>query len=184
MAVDITKEDGTGLAGATTYQDEAGAATYMEQTGRLATWESYGTEDRAGGLVAATQYMDTRYRSRYLGEIQESTIDTQALLWPREEVPSPRTGLDLAAAPIPDEVQNACAEFALALLKDGSGNLFGADQAGTPVVTEKAVRVEGAVSKSEKFASGGKAPRNRRYPAAEAVLSVFLQPVARGLLRA
>lgn len=183
MAIQFTPEDGTGLVNATSYAAIALADQYFEDTGRKDAWKAFAAGDRQAALNAATQYMDENYGGRYLGDVQETTKATQALLWPRENVPNDR-GDFYPVAPLPAPLARSCAEFAIAFLVNGM-NPYGSDQGNTPVVTEKAVRVEGAVSKSEKFANGGRAPRRRRYPKAEAVLAALIERSAgRLLLRA
>lgn len=182
MTIEFTPEDATGLANATSYADVAGANQYAENTGRLAAWDALKGDQKKALLNSATQYMDEIYGDRYCGEIQAATIDTQALLWPRENVPNDR-GDVYPASPLPDALLRATYEFAFAFM-DGGLNPYGVDEGSTQTVTEKTVRVEGAVMKSEKFGSGGKAPRKRRYPKAEAALRSLIVPAFHGVIRA
>jgi Putative DnaT-like ssDNA binding protein len=184
MAIQSTPEDGTGLADATAYISLAAAADFFEQTGRKAVWLGYTQDQRAAALNAAALYMDQVYRLRYVGEISEATAETQALLWPRDGVYSVRSGAELASTAIPAEIGRASAEFALALLQDGSGSLYGSNDSQAQIVTEKTVRVEGAVMKSEKYGRGGAVSRYRRYPLAEALLSGYVTPALSRVVRA
>lgn len=183
MAIAFTPEDGTGLANASSYADVHDADQYLEDTGKKSVWKAFSTGDRQAALIAATRYMDDNFGDRYLGDIQASTIDTQALLWPRENVPNDR-GDVYPASPLPNPVQWACAEYALAFLQGGN-SLYGSNQDAGAVVTEKTVRVEGAVFKSEKFGGGGSTSGTRKYPAAMSHLSkVILASSGRLVARA
>jgi len=185
MAVEFTAEDGTGLPAATSYVDVSDAGQYFENTGRSDSWSTYSVAQRQAALVAAAQYMDDVYGHRYLGELPEATRDTQGLLWPRESVPNPRAPAEYLADPaFPAEIGLAAAEFALALLVDGGGSLFGRNQGAGPTVVEQSVRVEGAVSKSERFAGGGSASRRRRFPQAESLLRSYITASQARVLRA
>jgi hypothetical protein len=184
MAIAYLVEDGTGLAGATAYIAIADADQNFENTGRNTAWKAFTLGQRQSALVAAARYMDQVYGSRYLGDVAEATAETQGLLWPRDNVPSPRTGTILASTAIPAEIGQASAEFALSYLESGDGSFYGADDSQAQTVTEKTVRVEGAVMKSEKFGSGGATKRRRRYPLAEALLSDYVTAAQSRVIRA
>jgi hypothetical protein len=182
MAVTVVKEDGTGLANANSYADEADALAYLESTGRKDAWTAFSGNDRRAALIVATQYMDDTYVNRYLGIVSVATQDTQALLWPRDELTLP-SGADLASNLIPPEVAQACAEDALVAATDGIDPNPTYDPSGRSVKVSK-VRVEGAVSKETEFDGGTRPVVNRRHPAAERVLRKWLTPSSRLLLRA
>lgn len=185
MAVEIIVEDGTGLNNANSYAGVDVAGQYFENTGRKDTWSTYSAAQRQAALIAAAQYMDEVYGHRYLGDLPDATRDTQGLLWPRKSVPNPRAPSEYLADPaFPAEIGLASAEFALALLVDGGGTLFGQNDGGGPTVVEKSVRVEGAVSKSERFAGGGTPARRRRFPQAESVLRSYITASQARVLRA
>lgn len=182
MAITLTKEDGTGLANANSYEDVAGANQYMEDTGRRTEWTAFSSAERRSALIVATQFMDQTYRCRWLGDLQESTQDTQALDWPREGLTLP-SGAVRPASPIPQEILSGCAEYALIAATSGINPDPTYDPTGRSV-KEKTVRVEGAVSKKTVYDGGTRPVINRRYPAAEGVLREFLKPASRTLLRA
>ncbi len=185
MAIQIVTEDGTGLPNATTYCSIAESNQFFENTGRKAQWTAYTNNERAGALNHAARYMDDTYAHRYLGDIQASTRDTQALLWPRENVPNPRAPAeDLPASPVPPNIHRANAEFALAFLEGGDLRLYGQDDAATPDVLEKEVEVVGAVRKRERFSGGGRASRRRRFPLAEAALAPYITQAQQRVVRA
>ncbi|MCK5497313.1 MAG: hypothetical protein KAI41_07280 [Hyphomicrobiaceae bacterium] len=181
----IKVEDGTGLVDANSYVSLADAESYIEATGRQKNpaWLAAGTAEKNSALINATQYMDTTYLCRYLGERAEATIDTQALEFPRDGLFAP-SGAAIPSADIPPEIANACAEFALV---DVAGEIqpdpVPVDDSGR-TVTFKRVRVEGAVEKETRYTGASNANTRRKYPRAERVLRKWLRPVSRLLLRA
>jgi len=183
MAITLTKEDGTGLANANSYEDDAGAKAYMELTGRKDEWAAFGTQDRLAALIVATQFMDQTYRCRWLGELAEATQDTQALDWPRDGLKLP-SGAVIASTAIPAAIAQACAEYALIAAGNGINPNPTYDASGKSISKLK-VRVEGAVSKETEFASASSGPvLFRRYPRAEGVLREYITAASRTLLRA
>ena len=182
MAITLIQEDGTGLANANSYEDDAGATAYLENTGRKSEWKAFSTQDRLAALLVATQFMDQTYRCRWLGVPVVATQDTQALDWPREGLFLP-SGDPRPADPIPEAIAQGCAEYALIAATSGINPDPTYDPTGRSV-QEKTVRVEGAVSKKTVYDGGTTPVINRRYPAAEGVLREFLTPSSRVLLRA
>ena len=107
-------EDGTGLSTAESYISVAGASSYHTARGNAA-WAALASDTlREQALRRATDYMQQNYRMRWSGYRK---TDTQALDWPRYEVPK----RDVASLTwsyyendeVPVEVSNACAELAL-----------------------------------------------------------------------
>jgi len=184
MAHGFLVEDGSGITNATSYIAIVNADENFEDTGRNAAWKAFSLGQRQTALIAGARYMDQVYGSRYVGDIAAATAATQGLLWPRDNVYSPRTGELLASSAIPAVIGQANAEFALAYLQSGDGNFYGANDSQAQTVTEKTVRVEGAVMKSEKFGRGGSVARRRRYPLAEALLSDYVTATQSRVIRA
>lgn len=109
-------EDGTGRADAESYISVADADTYHAARGATA-WAGYSTSDKEAALRRATEYMVQFYRLRWAGYRYTST---QALDWPRAEVPivDAPSGYGSFSAVyatnvVPVAVQRACAELAL-----------------------------------------------------------------------
>ena len=84
-----------------------------------AAWAVLAVADKEAALRRATDYMEQVYRLRWAGYRR---TDTQALSWPRYEVPRPDSaanatyGYGVGYYPfdsVPLEVQKACAELAL-----------------------------------------------------------------------
>lgn len=108
-------EDGTGLATAESYASVAYADTYHSDRGNT-SWATLTTGVKEQSLRKATDFMEQVYRPRWAGV---RVTSTQALSWPRYEVPkidAPGGGAWPAYYPynaVPTEVKNACAELAL-----------------------------------------------------------------------
>ena len=185
MAIEFVHEDGNGLANATAYISEAEADQYFENTGRRTEWRAGSANDRKAAINAATAYMDDIYGARYCGILPPSTIDTQALLWPREEVPNDRGGFyDGLGSEIPDPVHEACAEFALAYITNGDQTLYPAVvQDGRSVNYDRKL-VVGAVEIERHFDGGTGQASTRTYPKANAKLRPVIRIASRYLLRA
>lgn len=185
MAIEFQHETGTGSAAATSYASDGEADQYMENTGRKDVWKAFSSVDRKAALNAATLYMDDIYGDRYCGTLPESTIDIQALLWPREDVPNNRGGFYPGlGSELPDVVHEACMEFALAYLKNGNNSLYPVTVQDSRTVKRSLVRVEGAVTKETEFDGGITQPSKRSYPEANAKIRQVITPVSRYLLRA
>jgi hypothetical protein len=107
MALDAT----VGGASSNSYLTLAAAEAYF--LGRLSTgaWDDADEDEREAALIMATSRLD---REAYQGCIVSST---QRLQWPRSFVPTRTTGWYSSAA-IPQPVQDATCELALALLND------------------------------------------------------------------
>jgi len=156
-------EDGTGRADAESFCSLADATTYHAAMGNAA-WAALATDAlREQALRRATVYMGQTYRLRWAGYRR---TDTQALDWPRHNVPKPDTSDGRFVAyysetSVPTEVRNACAELAL---KASAGELL-ADVG--QAVTERTV---GPIT--TKYAAGSVAVK--RYMAVDRLLGPLL----------
>jgi hypothetical protein len=109
---DLTVEDGTGLADANVYISRADATEYHRLRGND-LWAEASENDQCVALIRATQYLDTRwiwFDIRFDAD--------QALMFPRNELYD-RDGNDVGQS-VPIEIQDACCEYALAVLGDGT----------------------------------------------------------------
>lgn len=159
----LTTEDGTGRADAESYCSLADATAYHAALGNAA-WAALASDAlREQALRRATAYMGQTYRLRWSGYRK---TDTQALDWPRYNVPKPDTTVGrfltyYSDSIVPVEVRNACAELAF---RAASGEL--AADVGQ-AVTERTV---GPIT--TKFAAGSVAVK--RYVAVDRLLAPLL----------
>lgn len=110
-------EDGTGLANAESFVSVADADTYHGNRGNTA-WAALTTGQKEQDLRKATDYMEQVYRMRWAGYRKTTT---QALSWPRYDVPLEDVGYGYAfyaSDSVPQIVKNACAELALKAATD------------------------------------------------------------------
>ena len=151
-------ETGTGLADAEVYCPLAFADSYHAARGNT-LWATMSETEREASMRRAVDYMQQQYRTHWAG--YRLTI-TQALDWPRYEVPRVDFGGFYATDAVPIEVQRACAELAF---RAASGELLG-DQGQT--VIEQTV---GPIT--TKYADGS-SPR-KRFAAVDALLGPLLK---------
>ncbi len=109
-------EDGTGLVNANGYIDTTFADTYHADRSNDAWVGNDG--DKQAAIIQATDYIDATFQFRGLKKVARrgSNSTSQALEWPRKgaiTIPEQETVLDTT---VPDQVQAACAELALAAL--------------------------------------------------------------------
>jgi hypothetical protein len=168
----IVVEDGSGLANAETYISVADATSYFTKRGKGDAWDE--VEDKEAALRLATEYMLAVYRPLWAGA---RVTDTQALDWPRVDVPRLDSAGGYRTYPsyyaqnvVPEEVKRACAELAL---KTPNGDLL-IDQEARQVKREKVGPLE-----TEYFdgASGGE---QIRYPMVDAMLQMLLSDEGNG----
>ena len=88
MSLTLTKETGTGLAGANSYADVADADAYFEGHLYASAWAAADTATKAAALVMATRLVDSQFQFNGF-----RAHDTQALQWPRERCPDPDRNL-------------------------------------------------------------------------------------------
>jgi len=163
--VAIVVEDGTGKADAESYISVSDASSYHSARGNAA-WAALASDTvREQCLRKATEYMGQVYGEAWAGYRVSST---QALDWPRYEVPRRDIGAVgyllafWASDAVPEAVQRACAELAL---RAASGDLLA--DLGQPAI-EKTV---GPIT--VRYAEGAR--QTKRYPAVDGMLTPFLK---------
>lgn len=158
-------EDATGLSTAESYLSVANADTYHASYTGSTAWSgaSTGTKERA--LRRATQYLDSVYGGRWLGE---RYTETQALDWPRSDVEI--DGVLLDESPLPVALRNATAELALREITE-TGGLLPDDTTG--VIQAESTTVD-VISTSVTY-QGGKSPQTK-YAFVERMLARILTP--------
>jgi hypothetical protein len=108
----LTVEDGSGLANAESYASVAEADAWHLARGNDIWFDSdFDNTEKEQALRRATDFMEQYYGLRYAGYRK---TDTQALAWPRYEVPRADTnGGYWSSDAVPQPVKNACMELAV-----------------------------------------------------------------------
>jgi hypothetical protein len=154
-------EDGTGKSDANALVSLAEVTAYHLLRGNAA-WAAIATDAlKEAAIVKATDYIGQVYRLRWSGY---RFSDTQALDWPRFEVPRKDSVSIWSYWPydeVPTEVKNACAELALKASTDELS-----PDLGQGVVREKVDVIEVEYDKYS--------PQSPRYTAIDRLLAPFL----------
>ena len=115
----LVVETGAGLSNAESFASVAEADAYSNGRNRADTWTGLDTDVKEAALRLATDYMQQTYRMGWAGERR---TDTQALDWPRYNVPKHDApgvyGAGAYYSPdiVPEEVKKACLELAFRAL--------------------------------------------------------------------
>ena len=127
MALVLTKEDGTGLAGANAYANAADGDAYHEGHLYATAWTAATADKKAAALVMATRLIDSLFQFNGV-----RTKATQSLQWPREDCPDPDANADVVGQRlvlsnvVPKAVVDATCETARALIiEDRTANPLG-----------------------------------------------------------
>lgn len=159
----FTVEDGTIVAGANAYVTVAYADDYHTERGN-SLWTGSDTVKQQA-IVRATDYIDGRYSSRFIGYITDAT---QALCWPRTDAASYDTD------EIPEPLKRACAEYALRALSQSLAPDPVIDASGySKVVTRRRV---GPIETYYQVDSNGIGSISRPYPLADMQLRGLVVP--------
>lgn len=110
MALVLTVEDGTGLAGANSYATAAEGDAYHEAHVDSAAWTAATTANKEKALVHSTRVIESMVRN-WVGSRKSGT---QALSWPRTQ--AYLDGVQLSSSAVPQPVKNATIELARLLL--------------------------------------------------------------------
>lgn len=155
----LITEDGSGVAGAESLCSVAVADAYHAARGNTA-WAALTTTAKEQALIKATDYMQQKYRPMWAGLRRYST---QALDWPRVEVPRRDIGDYYPIDIVPIEVQHACADLAS---RSSGGTVLLADQ--SREVVEQTV---GPIT--TKY-SQGSSP-SKKFVAVDAMVAMFMK---------
>ena len=127
MALVLTKEDGTGLAGANAYANAADGDVYHEGHLYATAWTAATAEKKAAALVMASRLIDSLFQ---FSGVKAHAL--QSLQWPREDCPDPDANADVVGQRfvlnnvVPKAVADATCETARALLiEDRTANPMG-----------------------------------------------------------
>jgi len=127
MALVLTKEDGTGLAGANAYANAADGDAYHEGHLYATAWTGATADKKAAALVMASRLIDALFQFNGV-----RTKATQAMQWPREDCPDLDANPDVVGQRfvlsnvVPKAVVDATCETARALIvEDRTANPLG-----------------------------------------------------------
>ncbi len=69
-------EDGTGVSGANAYTTSAAVTTYLTERNRVAEndWNGFSGSEKNAAVIAATDYIETRFALRFLGQRQFQNV--------------------------------------------------------------------------------------------------------------
>lgn len=113
MAITLTPEDGTGIAGANSYISVADADAYFEAALYPGDWATLPDERKKAALITATRTLEGAmiWKGRH-------TTDDQGLQWPRQGIPRPDRGPGALwpSDEVPQAVKDATCEMAKLLL--------------------------------------------------------------------
>ncbi len=166
-------EDGTGLATANSFVDEAYVTAYLTDRGREAEngWDTITTAEKEAAMVKATDYIESRFEGRWVGTRLGAT---QALSWPRQDAYN-SYGFLLASDELPVALQKATSEYAIRavtadLRPDPVVNVSG----GSVVMAKTKV---GPIEETTQYSEGSYgAGVTKPYPAADKLVTSLLIP--------
>lgn len=157
--------------GSDTYISVSDADTYASNhfiSDDVSVWNNASTSNKEAALRQATQYIDSRFRDRFVGVIQSTA---QSLEWPRTNAVD-RSGRTLTGTP--QVVKDATVELAKERLV-ADGNLVPVEDRGGKVKREAVGSIE------VEYMDG--APPGRTYKFAEMLLSQVLRKGGKKLNR-
>lgn len=167
-------EDGSGLAGATSYLAVAAADLYFADRG-VAAWADAEVAARQAALIAASQYLDATFCWKGVRRTQGQGLD-----WPRRGADDAE-GLAISETAVPQSLRDAAAELAREALK---GPLAPAAARGG-AVTRSRIRVDQLEEETHYAAN---APAGRSFPLVARLVAGLVLPgsgtVSRSLRRA
>lgn len=165
----LTKEDGTSVEDANTYNDISDLDAYFALTGRDVTvWSAASTAEKEAAAIIATQYLEGRFGSRYIGYKRDRP---QGLEWPRGEAYDPNGWL-FANNKVPREITDAHAELSF---REFSGTLLADNVTGNVKKTSDQV---GPLKTSVEYQTGSAGDSNPMYGMVELILRRVLSSVA------
>lgn len=165
-------EDGTGKTDANSYASVVIANAYFNDRG-VSEW--FGSNGQEKALVRATDYIELKYGSRFMGS---AATETQALSWPRIGA------WQFEETEIPVRLVWACCEYALIAINsdllqapamDANGLvIYTKRQKVGPIETEFSIPESGRGSKVESF---------KPYPKADLLIAPLLNSNSLRLIR-
>ena len=102
-------ETGAGISNANSYVSVEDADTYFADREDPADWTGADTARKEAAIIAATSYLDNKFRLRWSGR---RSFEIQALSWPRQNVED-YDGFTLASNALPERLKFAVIEIAV-----------------------------------------------------------------------
>lgn len=173
----LTKEDGTIVAGANSYADAADSIAYQTDRGRQA-WLDATTEVQEAALIRATDYIETRFGRRFVGQ---PLGDVQELAWPRQLAVYPRTGNAFPDDEVPQDILDATILYAGQIIgPDGDDLELMTELAITPEISSSNVKAKkekvDVLEESTEYFGGGETLRTiQPYPEADRLIRAWLR---------
>jgi len=158
-------EDGTGLAGATSYGSVTEFVLYWADRGK--DYSDTDAELIVAALINATDYMEVRFGSKFKGR---KVSGEQGLAWPRRYV-TDREGYEIAYDAVPSRIKRACFEYAKRAL---DADLL-PDPSGDPNVISETKTV-GPITTSKTYAGSATGTKVKPYPMADALVNELTIP--------
>jgi hypothetical protein len=153
----LTAEDGTGLPDANSYVTPDEADVILTAN---ASWTDLDSDAKEAALIAATEYLDTRFR--WYGN---TLTENQALLWPRTRNYDNR-GRIIPPGTIPRQLKQATAQLAAVNVEDPAALTSAIETTGSL----KEFRVEGLAFTFDQNANLTSQFEGNRYPEIETLL--------------
>lgn len=158
----FTVEDGTGLNTANSYATVTEFNSYWDLRGFVHS--SYTDAQKQVALVKATDYIELRYRVRFIGTRE---FETQALSFPRLSLYD-EDGRKVLG--VPKQLKNATIEYAKRAL---TAELVTDPEESGKVVQRKKEKV-GPLEEETEYVLGGHIITYKSYPAADKLLKEYL----------
>lgn len=162
----LTVEDGTGLAGADSYNTVAEIDAYNLAHGNDPKWSGQTLQQKEEKARLATQGLDNEYSLRVLGTAK---LSTQALLFPRRGIEDPIDGYLVDEDSVPQKWKDAHAELSIEFAR---GLTLHAAQSDVTTVLEERKKL-GPMEKVTKYAGGKAATAVGDFPRIERMVSRF-----------
>lgn len=161
----LVTEDGTGKTDAESYASVADADAYfVGRTGATAWAAAADTAAKEKALRDATDYLEERYNTRWLGR---KTNETQALAWPRAYLTT-YDDFAIESDSMPTKVKRACMEMAVRALSE---DILPDITAGANNILEESATV-GSLSKTTKYS--GTSNTLKTYRVTDMLLREFI----------
>ncbi|HET6416467.1 MAG TPA: DnaT-like ssDNA-binding protein [Polyangiales bacterium] len=168
MAATFVVETGTGSSTANSYSTEAAADQYHENYGDPTDWSGATTTVKENALRVATQYMDARFGTRWLGT---KANETQRLDWPRCGAVVEEYTIDSDV--IPEPLQDTTAVLAL---KHVQGTALIPDVTNAGTLSRVRVKV-GPIEEEKEYAGSFGETDQTTFELAERLIASLVWPV-------